>query len=109
MRPLAESWAPTWLLISAGFDAHRRDPLTGLSLSAGDYADMTRELVALVPSGRCIAFLEGGYDLEALTHSAGATLSALVGGEYRPEAPTSGGPGGHVVDAVVRMRAHAEG
>ncbi len=109
VHPLADTWDPTWVLISAGFDAHRRDPLTGLSLSAGDYADMTAELVGLVPSGHCIAFLEGGYDLEALTHSAGATLSALVGGGYRPEAPTSGGPGGHVVDAVVRMRARAEG
>ena len=105
VAPLAATWQPTWLLISAGFDAHRRDPLTGLALSAGDYADITRELLALVPRGRCIAFLEGGYDLEAVASSAGAALAALVGEEHRPEAPSSGGPGHEVVEAVVRRRA----
>ena len=72
VRPLAERWGPTWLLLSAGFDAHRRDPLTGLGLTAGDFADLTRELQAFVPTGRCVVFLEGGYDLEALAASTGA-------------------------------------
>jgi acetoin utilization deacetylase AcuC-like enzyme len=107
VQPLVDRWSPTWLLISAGFDGHRRDPLTGLHLSAGDFADLTAELVAMVPKGRCIVYLEGGYDLEALSLSTGAMLSALVGGEYRPEPATSGGPGGAVVDAVTRMRAAA--
>jgi len=107
VRPLVERWQPTWLLVSAGFDAHRRDPLTGLALSAGDYADLTAELVSMVPVGRCIVYLEGGYDLEALAMSSGAALSALVGGSYRPETATTGGPGATVVDAVVRMRAAA--
>ena len=107
VRPLVERWQPTWLLVSAGFDAHRRDPLTGLALSAGDYADLTAELVSMVPVGRCIVYLEGGYDLEALAMSSGAALSALVGGSYRPETATAGGPGATVVDAVVRMRAAA--
>ena len=40
--PVTEAFAPTWLLVSAGFDAHRADPLTGLGLAAGDYADLTR-------------------------------------------------------------------
>ena len=48
VAPLAESWKPTWLLLSAGFDAHRADPLTGLGLSAGDYADLTLRLLELV-------------------------------------------------------------
>ena len=63
--PLAESFDPTWLLLSAGFDAHRADPLTDMGLSAGDYATMTARLAALVPAGRRIAFLEGGYDLDS--------------------------------------------
>jgi acetoin utilization deacetylase AcuC-like enzyme len=107
VRPLVEEWGPTWLIVSAGFDAHRLDPLTGLGLSAGDYADLTRELVAMVPTGRCILYLEGGYDLDALAMSSGAALSALVGGSHRPEAATDGGPGRHVVDAVARMRSAA--
>lgn len=105
VRPLVDRWQPTWLLVSAGFDGHRRDPLTGMHLSAGDFADITADLVGLVPKGRCVVFLEGGYDLEALALSTGAAFSALAGGRYRPEAPTSGGPGRTVVDAVVRMRA----
>jgi acetoin utilization deacetylase AcuC-like enzyme len=105
--PLAESFSPTWLLLSAGFDAHRRDPLTGLGLSSGDYYDLTRRLIALVPAGRRLVFLEGGYDLQALTDSTGACLAALAGVEHRPEAATSGGPGRTVVDAALRMRARA--
>ena len=38
VAPLAEAFEPTWLIISAGFDAHRRDPLTDLGLTSGDYA-----------------------------------------------------------------------
>jgi acetoin utilization deacetylase AcuC-like enzyme len=107
VAPLVDRWEPTWLLLSAGFDAHRRDPLTGLDLTAGDYADLTADLAAMVPRGQCVVFLEGGYDLEALTMSAGAALSALVGGGYRPEPASSGGPGRTVVDAVARMRTAA--
>jgi acetoin utilization deacetylase AcuC-like enzyme len=103
--PLADGWQPTWLLLSAGFDAHRRDPLTDLGLAAGDFADLTRELVSLVPSGRIIAFLEGGYDLGALADSAGACLAALGSASFRPEGATAGGPGGEVVERVARLQA----
>jgi acetoin utilization deacetylase AcuC-like enzyme len=92
--PLIERFAPTWLFVSAGYDAHRADPLAGLGLTAADYADMAVRLQALVPARRLLVVLEGGYDLEALTYSTGATLSALVGGSYRPE-PASGGNIGH--------------
>jgi len=104
LHPLAEAWSPTWLVVSAGFDAHRADPLTGLGLSAADFADLTAALVELVPPGRRLLFLEGGYDLDGLAHSAGAAVAALVGVTYRPEPPTSGGPGRPVVDAVRRLR-----
>ena len=98
--PVIEGFAPTWLLISAGFDAHRADPLCDLGLTAGDYADLTARLAALVPAGRRIAFLEGGYDLDALSWSAGAAVSALVGPQYRPESASSGSRGLEVVSAV---------
>lgn len=104
IRPLAERWSPTWLIVSAGFDAHRDDPLTGLGLTAGDYADLTAELMALVPAGRRLLFLEGGYDLEGLARSVGAALGATVTRPYRPEPPTAGGPGRTVVDAARRLR-----
>jgi acetoin utilization deacetylase AcuC-like enzyme len=104
IEPLVEAWAPTWLLVSAGFDAHRADPITGLGLSAGDYGDLARLSRALVPAGRAVFFLEGGYDPQGLAASAGATLAALAGAEYRPETATSGGPGAVVVDAVAGLR-----
>ncbi|MEY2589076.1 MAG: hypothetical protein QOJ67_1060 [Acidimicrobiaceae bacterium] len=102
--PLAESWQPTWLLLSAGFDAHRRDPLTGLGLSSGDYYDLTARLVSLVAPGRRLVFLEGGYDLEALRSSSSACLAALAGSVLCPEPPTSGTAGRDVVAAALKIR-----
>ena len=84
VAPLAEAWKPTWLLLSAGFDAHRADPLTGLGLSAGDYADLTRRLLELVPAPHRLAFLEGGYDLDALAASTASCLAALAGDRLVP-------------------------
>ena len=104
LAPFAQSFAPTWLLISAGFDAHRADPITDLGLSAGDYADLTADLLALGPADRCVVFLEGGYDLEALATSSAACVAALTGTRHAPEPPTSGGPGRDVVTAAALLR-----
>jgi acetoin utilization deacetylase AcuC-like enzyme len=101
VAPVVEAFAPSWLLVSAGFDGHRADPLTGLGLSSGDFADLTRRSLSFAPAGRRIAFLEGGYDLQALADSAGAFAAALVGEEHRPERATAGGPGRAVVDAAL--------
>lgn len=100
--PLTERFAPDWVLISAGFDAHRADPLTGLALSAGDYALLAGRAAALGPRGRTVVFLEGGYDLDAVRDCVAATLPVLVDEPSRAtERPTTGGPGGDVVDAAV--------
>jgi acetoin utilization deacetylase AcuC-like enzyme len=107
VAPLVDQWQPTWLLVSAGFDAHRNDPITGLGLTAGDFADLTREVCSYVSPGRRVLFLEGGYDLQGLADSAGAAVGTLCDHEYRPEAATSGGPGRHVVDAVAARRRQA--
>ncbi len=105
LLPALVAWRPTWLLISAGFDGHHLDPLTDLALTAGDYADLTRVLVELVPVGRRLLFLEGGYDLEALSHCTGSVLSALIDdGAYRPEAASAGGPGAEVNAAALKIR-----
>ncbi|HEX5615294.1 MAG TPA: histone deacetylase [Acidimicrobiia bacterium] len=99
--PVVETFAPTWVLVSAGFDAHRADPITGLGLSAGDFADLTARVAALAPGpGRLVVFLEGGYDLDALRDSVVATASTLLGEPSRPEPATSGGPGRPVVGAL---------
>ncbi len=104
VEPAVEAFDPTWVLVSAGFDAHRADPLAGLEWSAGDFSDLTTTVLRWAPRpGRLVALLEGGYDLEALADSTGATVSALAGGRYRPEPPTSGGPGRDLVDSLVTM------
>jgi acetoin utilization deacetylase AcuC-like enzyme len=105
VAPAVETFDPTWVLVSAGFDAHRADPLTGLALSAGDFGDLTRRVVQFAPKpGRLVLFLEGGYDLDALTSSVGTSLAALAGQPFRPEAATSGGPGGLMVDHARDLR-----
>jgi acetoin utilization deacetylase AcuC-like enzyme len=107
VAPLVDERAITWLLISAGYDGHRADPLTDLGLSSGDYADVVADLVSLVPSGRRLVFLEGGYDLDALRASTASTLGALVGESIHPERPTSGGPGQETVAAATKAHRQA--
>lgn len=111
--PAAEQFSPTWLLVSAGFDSHRADPLAELGLSAGDFGDLAERAVRLVPPGRRVVFLEGGYDLEAVEVSVAATVAALGGVTLRPERETSGGrdglhgaaPSGRPARAVAAARA----
>jgi acetoin utilization deacetylase AcuC-like enzyme len=98
--PVVERFRPTWIILSAGFDAHRDDPITDLALSAGDYALMTQRLITLVPAGRRLVVLEGGYDLDALRHCTTGVLGALASLNLIPEPPTSGGPGHGAVEAV---------
>ncbi len=101
--PAVEAFAPDWLVLSAGFDAHRADPLTSLGLAAGDFADLTDAIIDVVPPGRRIAFLEGGYDLDALADCAAAAVAALAGTHWRPEPATGGGPGGEVAVAAAAL------
>jgi len=108
VAPLAEAFEPTWIVASAGFDGHRCDPLTGLGLSSGDFADLADRVMGLVPPGHRIAVLEGGYDLDALAASAGACVASLAGLRFRPEAATSGGPGHSIVNSVRLIRERLE-
>jgi len=79
------------------------DDMKRLGLSAGDFTDLTARVVGLVPRGRRIAFLEGGYDLDALAHSAAACVAALAGQDLRPERPTTGMGGRAVLDQVCQL------
>jgi acetoin utilization deacetylase AcuC-like enzyme len=110
--PVIDGFAPTWVLVSAGFDAHRADPLADLALSSGDFAALARTVAGYAPRpGRMALFLEGGYDLDALRSSVAATLGALAGvpGAGASEPPTSGGPGAEVVGLAVAARHRALG
>lgn len=105
VAPMSERLAPTWVLISAGFDGHRADPLCGLGLSAGDFGLLATRVQELAPAARCIAFLEGGYDLHALAASAASCVASLAGERWVPEPPTSGGPGADIVELAGRQLA----
>jgi acetoin utilization deacetylase AcuC-like enzyme len=79
--PALDAFAPQLVIISAGFDAHRLDPLAGLELEANDYAWITRHLVELAGrhAGGCVvSSLEGGYNLDALRESTAAHVAALI-------------------------------
>jgi acetoin utilization deacetylase AcuC-like enzyme len=81
LLPALSDFAPDFLVISAGFDAHRADPLGGLALTEDDFDWVTRELLGLARAqfgGRVVSLLEGGYDLAALARSASAHVAALM-------------------------------
>jgi acetoin utilization deacetylase AcuC-like enzyme len=103
ITPVVERFAPDWLIVSAGYDAHRDDPLAGVQLTAADYADLAVRAAALVPAGRTAIVLEGGYSPRALTRSVGATLAALLGVDYRPEASSSGDVGLPTITAARQL------
>ncbi|MEM9201586.1 MAG: histone deacetylase [Actinomycetota bacterium] len=105
IAPAIEQHGATWLFISAGFDGHRADPITDLGYSSGDMADMIASLTALVPPGRVVTVLEGGYDLDAIRDSTAAVTAQLMGVRTRPELPTRGGPGLEIVRAAAAIRA----
>ena len=81
LLPAIDAFAPQLLLVSAGFDAHRLDPLAQLELEADDYAWLTMQLVAIAErhaGGRIVSLLEGGYDLQALRACSVAHVRALL-------------------------------
>ncbi|OHD68987.1 MAG: histone deacetylase [Spirochaetes bacterium RBG_16_49_21] len=81
--PSLEKFKPEIILISAGFDGHKSDPLSSIRLSSDAYAEFTNMLMAIAGrhgTGRIIAFLEGGYNLSALSESVLAMMEALVRG-----------------------------
>ena len=81
--PRLEGFAPDLVVISAGFDAHMRDPLANLNLLEPDYAWVTQKLMDVADrraKGRVVSLLEGGYDLEGLAKSVAAHVTALMHG-----------------------------
>jgi acetoin utilization deacetylase AcuC-like enzyme len=79
--PALDAFGPELVVVSAGFDAHWRDPLAQLNLDEDDYAWVTAELMAVADShagGRLVSALEGGYDLEGLAASVAAHVTQLM-------------------------------
>ena len=71
LKPV-DNYKPEIILISAGFDAHTRDPLANINLESEDFYEITKQIINLAnihSKGRVISFLEGGYDLLALSES----------------------------------------
>ena len=103
--PALRQFAPELILVSAGFDAHRDDPLGGMRLTTGEFGRLTSALAAAADDcceGRLVLVTEGGYDLQALAGSLRATIGALDGASLgAPEAPAASTPrGGASLDAV---------
>src|SRR4051794_13744980 len=81
--PRVEAFGPDLILVSAGFDAHWRDPLADLQLTEADFAWATKQLMNIADhrcGGRIVSLLEGGYDLDGLARSAAAHVKALIQG-----------------------------
>jgi len=81
--PRASAFSPDFLVISAGFDAHMRDPLANLNLLEPDFAWATQKLMEIADAtakGRIVSVLEGGYDLQGLAGSVAAHVTALMRG-----------------------------
>jgi len=77
----ADRMKPDLIILNAGFDAHKRDPIGSLGLESEDFTDMTKTLLAVADThchGRLVSCLEGGYNLEALAESVQAHLDELV-------------------------------
>jgi len=80
--PAVNAFAPEFVLISAGFDAHTDDPLADINLSTEFYAWMSVQMIEVADrhaGGRLLSLLEGGYDLDALAHSVGTHVATLAG------------------------------
>jgi acetoin utilization deacetylase AcuC-like enzyme len=81
LEKAADHIRPELVLLSAGFDAHRRDPIGSLGLESEDFAELTRLVLQVADThcqGRVVSCLEGGYDLEALAESVQAHLEVLL-------------------------------
>ena len=100
--PVVTAFAPELVLLSAGFDAHTRDPLGGMRLSTGGYAALTAHVHRLAAScchGRLAAVTEGGYDLTALDACLESTLTYLSAGPQASPPPSVGDTAR--IDAVI--------
>jgi acetoin utilization deacetylase AcuC-like enzyme len=106
LEPFAQHIRPDLIIISAGYDAHRLDPLGGMLVTAAGFAALmaeVTELAAALCGGRVALVLEGGYSLEGLAESVVATLDVLEGAA--PPPPSAGRPHPAITQLIDQVRA----
>ena len=102
--PVVEQFGADWILVSNGYDAHRLDPLGGMRLESLHYGWLAGWASSQVSPSRTIAFLEGGYDLDALAASSTETVDGLAGDVSAPEWPIGiAGAAGKVLDDAIEV------
>ena len=100
--PAAKKFAPEWILVSAGFDSHRRDPLGGMGVTEDGFSAMAQQLLQLATQcadGKIALLLEGGYDLAALRSSVAAVLQVM---ERKRSVQDGAAPGGEKIGPLIR-------
>lgn len=106
--PVVRTFRPELLIVSAGFDAHERDPLAGMRLTTGAFGAMTAALRGVAEEcceGRLVLLTEGGYDLRALADSMRAVVGVLESETApKPEWPAGGPASSRGADAVAKVR-----
>jgi len=107
IAPIVLQYEPEFVLISAGFDPHVADPLAGMEVTERGFASMARTLLGLADrtaAGRCVAVLEGGYDLRALRDCSAAVLTELRGQAEPADEFATASRAGPLLDAVRRVQ-----
>jgi acetoin utilization deacetylase AcuC-like enzyme len=103
VAPVAAKYTPDWILVSAGFDPHQRDPLGAMNVTEAGFAAMTSLLMRLAEThsdGRIAFLLEGGYDLQALKNSVATVLRTI---EDSPPIDLAGAEGAAIEPLVRRI------
>lgn len=105
--PVARAFDPQFVLVSAGYDAHRLDPLGGMEVTDDGFAAIAATVLAIArehAGGRCAVVLEGGYSLEGLKGGVRATLDALAGTTKVPSSHSGGRTTALVESLIVAQR-----
>ena len=106
--PIIIDFAPEIILVSAGFDPHRLDPLGGMNLSGSGFASMAAiltELADTICDGRILFLLEGGYSLEALPGSAQALIDAATGRySYDEKSCSTNSPDNELIERFIHIQ-----
>jgi acetoin utilization deacetylase AcuC-like enzyme len=107
LAPIAEQFNPDLLLVSAGFDAHRRDPLGGMQVSTDGFEQLCARIDRLADTladGRLALILEGGYDLDGLAESVEYCTRVLTGSEIADRDYEAGEAAEHAIEEVERVQ-----
>jgi acetoin utilization deacetylase AcuC-like enzyme len=107
VEPIARQYQPQFVLISAGFDAHARDPLGGMQLTEAGFKALARTLLGIArdhAGGRCAAILEGGYDLTAIRNSSSDVLAELRGEREALATPVAPSRAGGLIERIRKVQ-----